>query len=359
MRPGWRRLLVVAGYCAGLAVFFEAAARLALRSDALFSRMAGEDDASWRLRWVRRQQAGLRLYYRFDVHHPTRGWALRPGLQPTAAFGDKTVSSNSHGVRGAAERGYSKPAGVTRIVTLGDSFTFGEDVGDDETWSQQLERSLPGTEVLNLGVHGYAHDQMLLYLQEEGIRYHPDLVLLGFMGDDMERNLLRFRDFAKPRFVLQPGGGLQLSGTPVPTPEEVLAHEIYRSKFGDLLTMLWERYRSRSGRRGSDERRLSVAILDEIAAVVRRAGAVPAFAYLPVYGELDKPDMAMTQRERFFFSYCRERGIQSMYLRRFFIAAMKAGASLKTYGHWGPQEHRIAAEAIRAYLLEKGLVPAH
>src|SRR5262245_35541182 len=352
MRPAWRRLLVVACYGVGLAVFFEAAARLALRSDALFQRIAAEDDASWRLRWVRRQRDGVRLSYRFDVHHPTRGWALRPGIEPTDAFGGKILSSNSRGLRGRAEHDYAKPRGVIRIVTLGDSFTFGEEVGDDETWSHQLEELLPGSEVLNLGVHGYAHDQMLLYLQEEGLRYHPDLVILGFMGDDMERNLLRFRDFAKPRFVLREGR-LALEGTPVPEPEQVLAREVYRSKFYDLLTMLWERYRQRSGRRSSEERRLSLAILDEIAAAARKAGATPAFVYLPVYGELSKPDMAMTQRERFFFSYCRERGIQSMYLRRFFIARMKAGAELKTYGHWGPQEHRIAAEGIRAYLGEK------
>src|SRR5262245_7755825 len=302
MRPAWRRLLVVACYGVGLAVFFEAAARLALRSDALFQRIAAEDDASWRLRWVRRQRGGVRLSYRFDVHHPTRGWALRPGIEPTDAFGGKILSSNSRGLRGRAEHDYAKPPGVIRIVTLGDSFTFGEEVGDDETWSHQLEELLPGSEVLNLGVHGYAHDQMLLYLQEEGVRYHPDVVLLGFMGDDMERNLLRFRDFAKPHFSLR-GGALLRDAGELPSPEDVLARGATHSRFADLLTMLGQRFRARSGRRTSDERRLSVAILDEIAATARRAGATPAFAYLPVYGELTKPEMSMTQRERFFFSY--------------------------------------------------------
>jgi hypothetical protein len=57
-----------------------------------------------------------------------------------------------------------------------------------------------GTEVLNLGVHGYGHDQMLLYLREEGLRYRPDVVLLGFVQIDMPRNQLSFRDYAKPRF---------------------------------------------------------------------------------------------------------------------------------------------------------------
>jgi hypothetical protein len=45
-----------------------------------------------------------------------------------------------------------------------------------------------------------------------------------------------------------------------------------------------------------------------------------------------------------------------MYLRPFFLQKMKEGASLKTYGHWGPLEHRVAAEGIRAYLVDKSLV---
>jgi hypothetical protein len=67
------------------------------------------------------------------------------------------------------------------------SFTFGQEVGDDETWSCFLQNLLPGSEVINFGVQAYGHDQMLLYLQEEGIKYHPDIVILGFVSMDMRR----------------------------------------------------------------------------------------------------------------------------------------------------------------------------
>jgi hypothetical protein len=196
---------------------------------------------------------------------------------------------------------------------------------------------------------------MLLYLREVGARYRPDVVLLGFVSDDMERNLLGFRDFAKPRFVLR-GGRLELRGTPVPTPDEVVAREWRRSKLLDLLTLLRARFEARSGEDVRRRRELTLAILDEIARTARSLGATPAFAYLPVYREIDKPEGAMTQRERFFFGYCRERGIQSMYLRRFFLRKLRAGVSFKTYGHWDALEHRTVAEGIAAYLLEKGLV---
>jgi hypothetical protein len=349
-----RRIAILAAYLIGLAGFFEASARLALTSDAFFRRVAGNDDASWRLRWAKRQRKQGRIYFEFDVHSPTRGWALKPGLQALPVFGGKRLSSNSRGVRGLREYAYERSAGAPRIVVLGDSFTFGEEVSDDETYAAQLEQMLPGAEVLNLGVHGYGHDQMLVYLQEEGVRYRPDVVLLGFLPDDMERNLLGFRDYAKPHFVLD-GGALVLRNARVPAPEEMLAALPWRSRFADLLGMTWQGYRWRSGARAAEMRQLTLAILDAMAETIRASGARPAFAYLPVYGEITRADPGMTTRERFFFNYCREKGIPAIYLRPAFERRRKEGAELKTYGHWSPLEHRTAAEGIRDFLLENGL----
>jgi hypothetical protein len=350
-----RRALGLVAYAFGLVAFFEGASRLALRSDAFFRRVAGDDDATWRLRWARRHAKQGALYYSFDAWSPTRGWALRPGLRDVPAFGGKRLNSNSKGIRGRREYAYAKPPGVVRVLVLGDSFTFGEDVGDDETYSHYLERSLPGVEVLNMGVHGYGHDQMLLYFQEEGVRYRPDAVVLGFLPDDMERNLLSFRDYAKPRFVLE-GGALRLTGSPVPAPDAMLRAEPWRSRLFDVLTMLRERHRARSGAKREEMRRLTLAILDELRRAIEAAGARPAYAYLPAYGEITRMDPGMTERERFFFSYCRRRNIQSIYLAPFFRARVREGVELKGYGHWGPTEHRVAAEGIRAYLLEKGVI---
>lgn len=357
MRPGRRKFLAILAYCAGVALFVEGTSRAVLSSDDFFRRVAGNDEASWRLRWVKRQRTGRRLYYTFDDYHPTRGWALRANLRDVAVFEGKTLSSNSRGLRGAQEHPVNKPEGVTRIVVIGDSFTFGEDVGDDETWPSRLQASMPGTEVLNLGVHGYGHDQMLLYLREEGLKYHPDVVVVGFLPDDMERNVVSFRDFAKPRFVLD-GDRLRLSNVPVPTPDEVLRREPYRLRFLDLLAMLHGHYLRRTGRDQDEMRRITLPLLDEMTAAITAAGARPAFAYLPVYGEIDKPGPGMTARERFFFSHWRQRGIQSMYLRPYFQEKLRRGVEFKTYGHWGPLEHATVAEGVRAYLIEKGLVSA-
>jgi len=349
-----RRVATLGLYLLAVAAFFEAASRLVLSRPALADRLAANDDPSWRLRWIRRQGTQRRIYYEFDEWSATRGWVLKPGLRDVPFGEGRTLNSNAHGVRGRREYTYDKPPGVTRIVVLGDSFTFGEDVGDAETYAQRLEQSLPGTEVINLGVHGYGHDQMLVTLREEALRYKPDVVLLGFVYDDMERNVLAFRDYAKPRFVIR-DGALVLRGSPVPPPDAMLAAEPWRSKFGDLLTMLWLRYRWKSGRTSQEMKDVTRAILDEMKAAIESAGARPAFAYLPVFGEVTHTDPAMTARERFFFAHCRARGIQTMYLRPFFMDAMKRGVELKAYGHWGPAEHAAAAAGMKAYLVEKGL----
>src|SRR5262245_42912083 len=148
MRDGVRRALVLILYCLGVALFFEATTRVVLSSDTVFSRIRPAndiDDTWWRLNFVRRQrEKSPKIWYPFDVYHPTRGWTLQSSLNHVEAFDNKSLSSNSRGLRGSSEHAFEKPAGTLRILTFGDSFTFGDEVSDDETWSYFLEKLLPG-----------------------------------------------------------------------------------------------------------------------------------------------------------------------------------------------------------------------
>ena len=190
----------------------------------------GDDNSSWRLFWVVLHRQHEEWTGKYATFHPTRGWAVMPDVKNMTPFAKgKFVNTNSKGLRGATEYPYARTPGKQRILVLGDSFTFGTDVSDDETYSHDLESALPNTEVLNLGVQGYGQDQMLLYLKEEGVKYHPDVVILGYLNMDTYRNLWKFFAFAKPKFDMTPEG-LKLTNVPVPTPEQVLAEEPYRSK---------------------------------------------------------------------------------------------------------------------------------
>lgn len=114
---------------------------------------------------------------------PALGYQLVPNLS------DGNITINSHGLRDR-ERKWEKPQGVRRILGIGDSFTFGYQVGLDECYLKQLERDLNrnnGTwDVINAGVTGYNMWQYLEYLRCCGLRYHPDLVIIGVFFDDFK-----------------------------------------------------------------------------------------------------------------------------------------------------------------------------
>jgi hypothetical protein len=348
-----RRLTALVLYLVVVLVFFELSSRAALSRKDLFRRVAGIDEASSRLRWARREGQGRRLVQPFDVYHPVRGWTLRAGLDNVPAFGDKRLSSTDRGYRGRRDVPATKPAGRIRVAVLGDSFTFGEEVGDEDTWVHQLGVRHPALEPVNLGVHAYGHDQMLLTLREEGPWLQPDIVLLGFVHIDLGRNRTAFFDYAKPHFDLQ-GQSLVLRNVPVPSPEELRAREPWRSKFLDLLSMLHARLRDRTGLEERARYALGEALLGAIADTAREIGATPVFAYLPILDEIGAAEPS--DGERFFEATCASLDLECVNLRPPFHERVASGQHLKRRGHWGPTEHRAAAEDLLRLLIERGLV---
>jgi len=136
------------------------------------------------------------------------GWKLRPDMNLRLSLADSydvTITSNSKGIRDRREFSYTKPPGTLRILALGDSFTFGTGVENDETWPARLEFHLreAGTvaEVINAGVGAYGTDQTYLYYLAEGAKYGADLVVIGYCPCHMRRNATGFFIAPKPRFV--------------------------------------------------------------------------------------------------------------------------------------------------------------
>lgn len=77
-----------------------------------------------------------------------------------------------------------------RILTLGDSCTFGVGVNDEETWPAQLQKLFDETgipvEVINAGVPGYTAFQGKLFLEKFGLKMQPDLVIASFGFNDRD-----------------------------------------------------------------------------------------------------------------------------------------------------------------------------
>ena len=141
----------------------------------------------------------------YTVFSSTLGWSIKQNGY------SKLYKSNSQGLRSNREYELTPPHGIFRITTFGDSFTHCDDVNNNETWQAIIESYQSNLEVLNFGVPGYGLDQAYLRYLEDGSQYESHITLIGFMSENIYRNVNTFRPFyykttgiplAKPRFLI-------------------------------------------------------------------------------------------------------------------------------------------------------------
>lgn len=164
--------------------------------------------------------------------HPVLGWTHRRNLR------EVNFSTNSLGLRGTREYSLEKPSGYMRAVVLGDSFTAGYGVGDEETYTAQLELIIPDSEFPNLAVSGYGVDQAVLRWELLGYSFEADLIILSIFVPNFHRNTQTWRfDAPKPRFYLK-NGELALSRDPLSSMDNVEANaQRIRSELGGFLKL--------------------------------------------------------------------------------------------------------------------------
>ncbi|MBK8659444.1 MAG: SGNH/GDSL hydrolase family protein [Bacteroidetes bacterium] len=236
--------------------------------------------SAWALeRWLELEQKSKTkaevTRHSIDRYDSLYGWTTKSNLREFGQHQGWIVNSNSKGVRGCIEHAYGKHSRL-RIVTIGDSFTFGECVNDSQTSPAQLNKRLPDAEVINLGVHGYGHDQQLIKLIHEGLKYQPDIIVLGYQQDDVYRNMVSFRDYAKPYFVLK-NNTLELKNVPVPFPE-YFTNQFHLKSIG-LLKAKWAEVTATYN--GPENEILSKAILDSMVTLAQKQHALFITVYLP------------------------------------------------------------------------------
>jgi lysophospholipase L1-like esterase len=126
------------------------------------------------------------------------GYGL-PGDAEKEDLADRLYRTNQAGFRDVAHE-LAKPPSVRRILTLGDSVTFGAMVTLEGTFSRQLQRMLdqrlPNSrfEVVNVSRSGWNTGEELRALQDVGLAYSPDIVVLGFVLNDAESGQEGFAD---------------------------------------------------------------------------------------------------------------------------------------------------------------------
>ncbi len=279
------------------------------------------------------------------------GGLRRTGDLPPAATIATTVAETARPILGP-------------ILAVGDSFTFGDEVGDTETWPAHLQR-LTGRRVLNGGVSGYGFDQIVLRAEALAAALRPQAIVVGFIADDIRRTeMRRLWSADKPWFDLE-GDRPVLRGVPVPPRAEprstlnfwqrtlgysflfefTLRHlDLLHDWFGDHL---------RAGPSGSGEQ-LACRLTGRLAELQKKSGArlLIVAQYDPVVWQ--DPAFAAEQRRMTaqLLGCARQAGLET--LDSFDVMAARAGKEGPRgfYGLWHMNDrgNRLIADTVAAAL---------
>ena len=135
------------------------------------------------------------LFPRYVTEADYDGVRLRR-LIPNSTFWHTSIDGswqfrvNGQGFRDDEDYEFSKPLGRRRVLVLGDSHTQGFEARQEAIFPKVLERRLRArgvdAQVLNTGISGFGTAEQLMFLEHEGMKYHPDAVVLAFFANDFD-----------------------------------------------------------------------------------------------------------------------------------------------------------------------------
>lgn len=305
---------------------------------------------------------------------------------------DHRVRINSFGLRDN-EHSLKKPAGVTRILVLGDSFAEGKQVLLEETFPKQLESMLRSQssnrrwEVVNGGVSGYGTAEEIKFFELYGRVFEPQIVILAFfVGNDLEDN-------RNSPFFRWHDGRLEERSLRAPSPIELLVDRIkeYGASHFHLWQFLRDRYHTicatrfpRGGggsasvgeenllpeieSRQDEDWRLTEALLDRLHGSVRKADARLLIAAIPARTQVDDTERSQASHAalrpedrdadlRRLAAFARSRSVRFVdLLDSLREAHRQERAYFRIDGHFNARGHAVAAREIFNALLSNGMI---
>jgi lysophospholipase L1-like esterase len=287
-------------------------------------------------------------------------WELTPGW--SGREGPGVVTINSRGLR-EREIEPAKPAGTFRILCVGDSVTFGHWVEAEEAYPRRLEQVLqersPGpVQVVNAGVPGYSPFQEHAWLEHQGWDYDPDLVVVGFVLNDVVERYLTLAGYGGANTVL----GVDTTVTLSP-----LARLLRRTAFHRFVTSLMlagERRREVYSVRRLFDPTVTAAVeaaweqtegeLTAMAQAARRRGVPLVLALFPFRFQIAEhlPSVPQERLRRWADGV----KVPVIDLTDAFVRLGPRAAFLD-HDHPTPAGHAAAARALAAGLSRLGLVP--
>ena len=323
-------------------------------------------------RWVmERLDDGKVDFDKRFVHDSYAGWKNAPNLDTQDNFG-ASIRTNSQNMRND-EDFTIEPTGKKRLLIVGDSYSFGHGVSNEDTFAYRLKEYLPDWEIMNLAVSATGTDQNYIMYEQYGEKYRPDIVILGFYVLDFNRNTFSFRDYAKPMYVPQDDGSLQLTHSPVLAPRQLIDQYLNDEKqiggwhysyayaaFMKIFTTAVKRDRSP----GSLPRRTLTGIMEKFASRVRANGAVPVWIIFPIRDIIEEEVSKYAEIEEFAAQEAQRLGMPVLRLEPIFSKFLEDNPDASPWrpheigGHLSTDGNRLAARAIYEFLLDNKLITA-
>jgi hypothetical protein len=182
------------------------------------------------------------FYERTDITKERIDFWLANSYSPVLGWDLPAPERNNLGTR--REEDYPAKE-IYKIKTFGDSFTYGAEVGVDDTWQAFVEAKTDW-ECLNYGVGAFGTDQAFLKYQMNGVK--TEYTVLGVLSENIGRvasiyPAFYMRDWSppKPRFIKR-NGSIELVENPISSPDS--AYKLLDAKFVDSLKKLdyWPYY---------------------------------------------------------------------------------------------------------------------
>ncbi len=282
---------------------------------------------------------------------PVLGWTTRSGRVDTGWVSNIEVS-------GFRSNGQPAPADGSSILTVGDSFTFGDEVNDNETWVARLE-ALIKRRVHNAGVPAYGLDQTVLRAERLVEQYKPALVIVSFISHDIDRSEYSFYGRWKPYFELKNGTLMlqPLAANEPPLRRFEAVRTVLRSHsfladsvFSRIAPRWWAEYTPPRIVHHNGEA-VSASLLARLDDLQRRQGRHLLAVALGTNGVIGD-----NRRLEGVITRAREKGVVVLELASI-KPELGAGESLyRPGGHYSPAMNQWVAAQIAAFLDETGLV---
>ena len=302
----------------------------------------------------------------FWTYDSLLGWAHRPGQEGEFVHRDFSVSIriNSDGLR---DDEYTRDESKKTLMILGDSFAWGFGVEEHERFSEILEEGHRNWNVINAAVSGYGTAQQVLYFQERGSVYRPDLVLLLFHENDFQNNMLGSEHWHNRPYFELIDGDLELRNSPVPRTSVRQRLELFihgRTYLISRIYRLFSRVERGVLRRAARARRwlegredgprdpgrstrylLAQRLLEVLDEQCRAIDATFVLVSVPATSESMNPLEVFSER----------RGVPYLALDAAF-SRVEEKTTFPHDGHWNARGHAVAARAIEGFLSAANLL---